>query len=293
MIPPKLEILHSKEDASVNFIRSGDFPGFTEARYVRRSPDYFIVYLSPQTGCKQACRFCHLTASGQTDLIDVPVDGILEQAKDVLKLYDDRKETARIVHFSFMARGEPLVSPVFHNQGTELMERLAKEATIRNLFPRIMISTIMPQAMRGKSLAKLFPVIHPNLYYSIYSLDPAFRKKWLPKALPVDEALSILKEYQDMTNKIIRLHWAFIKDENDSPESVAAICDKVNSLGLRVDVNIVRYNPYSAAHGEEPSVEHIDKLTEILVAKLPSSRVKVVGRVGTDVKASCGMFIEK
>lgn len=288
-----LEILHSKEDASVNFIENGDFPGFTEARYVRRSPDYFIVYLSSQTGCVQACRFCHLTITGQTKLIDVPVDGIIKQAKDVLALYDSRKETANVVHFSFMARGEPLASSVIHTQGTELMLGLAKEATDRNLFPRIMVSTIMPQEMRGKSLAKMFPVIHPNLYYSIYSLSPEFRKKWMPKALPVQESLEMLKEYQELTHKIVRLHWAFIKGENDSPEDVQAIVEAVNKIGLRVDVNIVRYNPYSEKYGEESALDNILGLEQILISGFPQSKIKIVDRVGFDVKASCGMFVER
>lgn len=288
-----LDILHSKEDASVNFIESGNFPGFTEARYVRRSSDYFIVYLSAQTGCVQACRFCHLTITGQTKLIDVPVDGIIKQAKDVLSLYDSRKETAKIVHFSFMARGEPLSSSVFHNSGADLMLRLTKEATDRELLPRIMVSTIMPQEMHGKSLAKMFPVVQPNIYYSIYSLDPVFRKKWMPKALPVEESLEILKEYQDISHKIIRLHWAFIKDENDSPESVMAIIDAVNKIGLRVDVNIVRYNPFSEKYGEESSYDNILGLEQLLINGLPLAKIKIVNRVGVDVKASCGMFVEK
>lgn len=289
----KLEVLHSNIDASVNLVRSGEFPGMIESRYVRRSPDYFIVYLSSQTGCVQACKFCHLTITGQTKLVDLWPDEILNQAKDVLSLYDSRKETAKIVHFSFMARGEPLANPVFHTDGTDIMLRLTKEATDRNLFPRIMISTIMPQAMHGKSLAKMFPVVQPNVYYSIYSLDPSFRKKWLPKALPVEESLKILKEYQDLTHKIIRLHWAFIKDENDSPESVMAIIDAVNKIGLRVDVNIVRYNPFSEKYGEESAFDNILGLEQLLISGLPMSKIKIVDRVGVDVKASCGMFVER
>src|SRR5260221_9399208 len=103
---------------------------------------------------------CHLTTTNQTDLEDMSVDNIVLQAKDVLNVFDDRKETAKIVHFSFMARGEPLASSVIQAQGTELMQRLAAEATKRNLFPRIMFSTIMPRTLRGKSLAQMFPVMH-------------------------------------------------------------------------------------------------------------------------------------
>ena len=63
----------SGQDASVNWDRPADV-GRLEARYVRRCPDYFVVYLSSQTGCSQGCRMCHLTATGQTRLRDVTFD---------------------------------------------------------------------------------------------------------------------------------------------------------------------------------------------------------------------------
>src|ERR1700751_2787673 len=70
----------SGQDASVNWDRPADV-GRIEARYVRRCPDYFVVYLSAQTGCAQGCRMCHLPATGQTRLRDATFEEMIEQAQ--------------------------------------------------------------------------------------------------------------------------------------------------------------------------------------------------------------------
>src|SRR3954469_24065815 len=88
-------------DDSVNWDRAVDV-GRLETRYVRRCPDYFVVYLSSQTGCVQACRMCHLTASGQTRVRDATVAEMLDQADTVLDHYRRATPPARIVHFNFM-----------------------------------------------------------------------------------------------------------------------------------------------------------------------------------------------
>lgn len=285
-------ILRSDLDASTNFVAAGMFPGLIEARYVRRCQDYFIIYLSSQTGCAKACRMCHLTQSGQTEAADVPVELMVEQADSVFAWYDEQKSPARVVHFNFMARGEPFASRPLLENADGLLSRLADRAIARDLIPRFKFSTIMPRELDGVELAGMFPRHNPDIYYSIYSTNPDFRKRWLPKALGVEAALGKLKRYQDVTRKLLKLHWAFIEGENDDEQTVHGICEAVNQSGLRVDVNIVRYNPYSDKQGHEPPVEVIRRNADILSRGLPGARIKVIERVGFDVKASCGMFVE-
>lgn len=286
------KVLQSTLDQSVNFVAEGDFPGLIEARYVRRSNDYFIIYLSSQTGCSKACRMCHLTQTGQTKAEDLSVDTILDQADRVFDWYDTKSARASVVHLNFMARGEPFASCVVLRHADELLSRLADRAVSRSLIPRFKFSTIMPLELDEIELANLFPRHNPDIYYSIYSTKPQFRSRWLPKALPVDKALDKLSHYQKMTRKVPVLHWAFIAGENDDEATVWSIGEHVNRVGLRVDFNIVRYNPFSSNQGSEPSTEIIERNARILKQAVPGANVKVITKVGFDVKASCGMFIE-
>lgn len=285
----------SRIDASVNWVE--DTPlglgGAAECRYVRREDDYFIAYVSAQTGCAKACRFCFLTQTGQTATSDLPLDHVLAQAEWVCRHYDDLcmsgGPSARMVHFNFMARGEALASRVVREQADDLMGGLAALAGARGLGAATKLSTIMPREMEDADLVAMFGRIPVDFYYSIYSTDQAFRRRWMPKALPVSESLAMLADYQRHMRKIPTLHWALIADENDRPNDTDGIVEAVRAAGLRVNINLVRYNPFSERQGRE--LERVAAVVAQLEAGLPEARVRVIDRIGYDVNASCGMFI--
>src|SRR5690348_4587472 len=149
----------SGQDASVNWDRPVDV-GRIEARYVRRCPDYFVVYLSSQTGCDQGCRMCHLTATGQTSLRDVTYEEFLQQAETVLDHYRRKAPPARSVHFNFMARGEPLANAVLLEHADELLGELAHRAVALDVRPRYLVSSIFPKELGDHLLEDIFLVHH-------------------------------------------------------------------------------------------------------------------------------------
>jgi len=279
----------SELDVSVNWTRPADV-GTIEARFVRRADEYVVVYLSSQTGCRQACRMCHLTATGQTALRDVTVDEYLEQA-DVVLDHVRTRPPARVVHFNFMARGEPLASRVLVERADEVLDGLWQRARALSLRPRFLVSTILPRDLGERALEDVFDRYTPEIYYSLYAVDPAFRRRWLPKALPVDDALARLASWQRHTYKLVKIHYAFIAGANDAPEQVHAVCDAILGHDLLCHVNIVRYNPPSPRHGQEPDDAVLEANARIFAERLPGARIKVVPRVGFDVNASCGMFV--
>ena len=200
------QTLPSNEDQSVNFV----FDNMMEARYVRRVDDYFICYLSSHTGCNKSCRFCHLTQTGQVDMIDATIDNYIEQAKHVLEYYDTLNKPAKKVNFNFMSRGEVLANKIFLNHANEILEALHTMAEQRGLDSNFNISTIMPNEVADVNLSNLISNKYNHMfYYSLYSINPDFRKRWIPKSLPVDEALSKLKDWQQETGRTLALHWVF------------------------------------------------------------------------------------
>ena len=282
----KLQVLHSNQDQSVNFVEE-QLVGFLEARYVRRCDDYFVCYLSSHTGCNRGCTFCHLTATGQTSFKPSTINDFTSQALQVFKHYRQHSP-AQYMHYSFMARGEPMANPHLLDRGQDLLLRLGQLAKDEGLPAKFCISTIMPKTLH-KPLVDIFGYVTPTMYYSLYSVDQQFRDKWMPTAMPVGQALKMLADYQRFSKKIQKIHFSLIAGENDSFFQIQAVCDAIDDHGLVCEFNLVAYNPATPAQGVESSKDiQIERLAYI--QRRFAGRVKAVTRVGLDVKASCGMF---
>lgn len=155
-------ILKSTQDASVNFVEK-QLEGFLESRYVTRGANRFNCYLSSQTGCNRGCKFCHLTASGQTLFRDATKEDFLDQAKHVFEHYKQEPREAGYIHFSFMARGEPLANRFLLKDADDILWGLGKMALDNGLGAKFNLSTILPKSL-STQLTDVFRVIHPTIY---------------------------------------------------------------------------------------------------------------------------------
>ena len=174
---------------SVNFI----FPygnSLVETRYVRREKNKVSVYVSSHNGCIMGCKVCHLTALGETNFKHVDIETYNKQLEIVLehanKVNDEEEIKNRDVkvNINMMARGEALANKnIIHRYGEvyRTFDETVKKHDYRNF--RINISTIMPQTMKYRSLVETFGNYPVYLYYSLYSLNENFRKKWFPKGM--------------------------------------------------------------------------------------------------------------
>lgn len=284
-----LKIFKSEIDSSINIVEK-QLVGFLESRFVRKCNDYFIAYLSSQTGCNRGCTFCHLTATGQTSFTDSSHNDFMAQAIQIFKHYRKQTVNAKYMHYNFMARGEPLANKILLESGDELLVKLGQVAKEEGLPAKFNISTIMPISLK-KSLVTTFNYVNPTIYYSLYSTDKEWRKKWMPAAMDTTDALNLLKDYQDFSKKIIKIHYPFIAGENDSVEEINNVCDAIEKVKLNCEFNLVRYNPASPDQGIESSQEVIARNIEIISNRFQfNGKVQIIPRVGFDVKASCGMF---
>ena len=179
------KILLSKIDKSINVI-APYLNSNIESRFVQRDDDYFIVYLSSQNGCNQSCRFCHLTQLGKTDMQDASFNEYIQQSLRVFDNIDYKNITdSNLIHYNFMSMGDPLLNETINNRSSDLFDNLSIITlfkTDRELRHKFNISTIIPKTFNG-DLSNIFRHPDSRLYYSLYSVDSKFRKKWLPNAM--------------------------------------------------------------------------------------------------------------
>lgn len=291
----RLRVLRSATDESVNFVQPrGD--GFFESRYVRRTDDYIVCYLSSHSGCNRGCRMCHLTATQQTMFEHATAEDYSNQAKLVLNHYAAVTVRGRLlaanVNFAWMSRGEPLANEHLIHDPDRVFSLLYKLACRHSLHAKFNISTIMPRTLdRVGRLVDIFTFVTPTIYYSLYSVDSTFRAKWLPAAMPVEEALADLKRYQDFSKKILKIHFALIEGENDKAGQIIDCIEAIQRHQLVVEVNLVRYNPPGPDAGKEASEGAYKQAEALFKSAFGPAHVQTVQRVGFDVKASCGMFV--
>lgn len=285
------KVLVSEIDESINHVH----PDGSEFRLVRRA-DHDTIYISPFTGCSLSCRYCHLTASGDTVMTPLTRHQMLDR---VLPLLPDAR--GRVI-FSHMAKGDALANPQVDYM---LSRSLLDEAyNMRVPHAKVAISTIFPKDSIGSTpidefLFERFGPLQPNLYWSLYSLDSKFREYWMPKAMDPRQVLHRLVHWQKVTGLEVVVHHALIDGSadgipsNSTSEDARAIRDFLDESDLRYRVNLVLYNPYKIGMGREATSSAYFMHTRYLSMGLGCTEVRAQPRVAFDIAGSCGCFITR
>lgn len=284
------KVLKSELDHSVNFITNKE-NGLFEARYVYRpNNDYCIGYLSSHNGCNRSCRMCHLTQTSQTMEIPATMNEYMEQADKIINYIKSEdfinKNNLNFIHWNLMAKGEPLFNPVIQDNFDEFKQKLDDKAfSIGFKDLRVLVSTIMPIGM--KSILETFPSFNADIYYSLYSLNQSFRKRFLPKSISPNEALLQLSEYYK-NGGVVKIHHALIPTENDSEHDANEIVNFMKKHHLTdLNFNLVSYNPFDGRKDTHEDLMNKEKYLNIISEVF---KIREIPKVGFDVSASCGMF---
>lgn len=289
------------KDGSINYLLELANKNIIECRYVRRKPSYISTYVSSHTGCKMGCTFCWLTQSGQTqfDHVTIPeyelqLNTVLSKAPTIINPKDVR------INVNFMSRGEAMANKFVINNYKNLYDCLYN-VVIRNGYDKMKmnVSSIYPNSLKGHKLEIVFKDRPVNFYYSIYSCNDSFRKKYVPNAVSVKYALDRLACLQENHHdNTVVFHCAFIKGANDDIKEVNKMANLIKSYNFKnTKFNLVRLNPYiknGVPIMEESSKETLKEIFDIMnnavTNKVPTQASRIVGRVGTDAFVSCGMF---
>ena len=292
-----ISVHHSEEDASINvkLVKDGHI---YETRFVQRNRDKIIIYFSPMSGCDLACRMCHLTQTKQTNMRPATIDDIKEQFSEIMKVIPTEKFVNAVrINFNFMARGDFFSNPILRSQINEIAEWLSEQATLLGLTYAVKISTIFPKIaddetssvdMYKEILQSIDEQYDVDLYYSLYSLDKTFRKRWLPNALFPDCVKNILNNY----SMNVWVHHALIAGENDRDEDARQVANWISQVKCVGYVNLVHYNGFDPErHGHASDMQTVRTYAHILNDRTCLLRTRIIPRVGFDVAASCGMFL--
>lgn len=236
-----------------------------EAHYVDRRPH--TIDLSSHKGCDRACTMCHLTLFGLTDMTEATPTDFFHQ----MELALDGVEPDGLLKINMMAMGDitlhsmhHYIEPILYNKALSMGW---EEAQIR-------IST--PGFGNVKLSSKRYPYV--KYYWSLLTLDPNIRGKYLPKAKNPDFFLRELKTKQQDN---FTVHFPVINGVNSSERQLIAIKD---FLPPNTRINLLPFKNKVADIIEPPKLA-LDILGE-------KHQVKVIQVTGLEVGASCGIFRE-
>lgn len=285
-----VRLLKSKKEATRNWIipASSNPKQVFEARYVRR-PGKVSAYVSSAAGCFRRCKMCYLTDQKQFGGRQATKKDYFRQVQTIMWHHQGcRDVTAKKCNINLMARADALDNTHFRKHYDEIYDGwndLVLDAGFD--WMQVNISSIIP-----KNLTHI-PTFAGNsvFYYSMYSVDPVFRQKWLPQAKEVHQALEMIHRWQSETGKTVVIHGAFISGENDSEYDVRELCESIKvKHHIKARFNIVRYNPPPSLQGKSKECDHLEELRTWIEDYMPC---KVIPRVDPQVYASCGMFINQ
>lgn len=241
--------------------------------------DYGLsVCVSSQVGCNMGCAFCE---SGRLKKVrNLETYEIVEQI-----LLIERDLNKRIDSVVIMGIGEPFDN---YNNIIRFLKIINNPYGLAIGARHITVSTsgIIPKIKEYMMLP-----LQINLAVSLHAPNDELRSKLMPvnKAYPLNDLISILKEYIVKTNRRITIEYVMLKGVNDSDEHALELASLLK--GMNVYVNLIPYNETSHIEFKRADKDIIMKFYDLLKRK--GINVTIRKEFGAGIDAACGQLRAK
>lgn len=251
--------------------------------------------VSTQVGCAMGCRFCRTATMGLKRHLE-PWE-IVEQialAERLLTEVGDHREISggrsqrskvarRLTNLVFMGMGEPL-----HNiEGTITAIKILTEPEGLD-FParRITVSTVglIDQAER------LMNETDVRLAFSLNAPDDERRTQIMPvnNKFAIEDIIAFVKGLQLRRKERVTFEYVVLKGINDRQGDEEILIRHLRSVGERVKINLIPFNPFGESEFQRPNKERVEAFRDRLRDRGIHAFIRRPR--GDDILAACGQL---
>lgn len=247
---------------------------FVESAYIPDG-DRATLCVSSQAGCKMGCAFCMTAAQGFQQ--NLAAGEILNQVRSI-------PESETLTNIVYMGMGEPMdnLTEVIRS-----LDVLTSEWGYGWSPTRITVSTIgvLPQ------LREFLDRTRVHLAVSLHNPFPAGRLAIMPaeKAFPVENVISLLKEYDFTRQRRVSFEYIVFRGINDTPAHVHELARLLN--GLKCRINLIRFHAIPGSPFASPGQAEMERFRDALTRKGIITTIRASR--GEDIKAACGLLSTK
>ena len=268
------KIQHDKKDGTRKFLYGLKDGNAVEGVFMKYGYGNSLC-VSSQVGCRMGCAFC---ASALHGLVrDLTAGEMLSQVYEA-----ERATGEKINHIVVMGMGEPFDNYENLKRFLELLHHQdGKNLSYRHM--TVSTSGILPGI---RQFAEDFPQV--NLAVSLHRAEEKGRSEIMPvnRAYPLAELLQTAREYTEKTGRRVTFEYALISGENDRPEDVKLLQQKLS--GMLCHVNLIPLNEVEETGFSGSSRKRAEEIASQLErAGIPAT---VRRELGSEIDGACGQL---
>jgi len=276
-----IKLLNSHDGKTIKYLQRTEDDNIIETGYY--DLDEYVICISSQIGCSMNCVFCSTAAPLDSQrpnlkfIRNLTSGEIVRQVKNVLNLLDENNLSRKRILFSYMGMGEPFLN---YDNVMESIRALSQD------YPgsRATIATLGTKAgLIRKSAHNKFNVLL-KIHLSLHAPNDELRRRILPKAENIDNALEALRYFSLTRNTPCKVNYILIKDINDSKVQAIQLAKLLRNYPFTVKLsNLNNFNQL-----ESSTLDKFELFEDILNSyDIETCRFF---STGTEIQAGCGQL---